>query len=59
MKRRPQSQSGSCALSLDAYAGKTHVAPGNAVYRFNEMKAACADIAERWPVIKPPRNAVL
>lgn len=32
---------------LDAYAGKTHVAPGNAVYRFNEMKAACADIAER------------
>jgi hypothetical protein len=44
---------------LDAYAGKTHLAPSNAVYRFNEMKAACADIAERWPAIKPPKNAVL
>jgi hypothetical protein len=30
-----------------------------AVYRFNEMKAACADIAERWPAIKPPKNAIL
>ncbi|HTW50905.1 MAG TPA: hypothetical protein VME45_03315 [Stellaceae bacterium] len=28
---------------LDAYAGKTHLAPGNAVYRFNEMRAA-------WPI---------
>jgi hypothetical protein len=46
-------------IVLDAYAGKTHLAPGNSVYRFNEMKAACADIAERWPAIKPPKNAIL
>ncbi len=38
-------------LVLDAYSGKAYSAPNNAVYRFNEMKAACADIAERWPLI--------
>jgi hypothetical protein len=41
---------------VDAYTGKIHTAPGNAVYRFNEMKAACADIAERWPAIAPPKE---
>jgi hypothetical protein len=46
-------------ITLDAHAGKCHEAPGNAVYLFNEMKAACATIAERWPAIKPPKNAVL
>ena len=46
-------------LVLDAYTGEIHPAPGNAVYLFKEMKAACADIAERWPVIKPPKNAIL
>jgi hypothetical protein len=46
-------------LVLDAHAGKVHAAPGNSVYRFNEMKAACADIAERWPNILPPSNAII
>ena len=46
-------------ITLDAYQAATYEAPGNAVYLFNEMKAACAAIAERWPAIKPPKNAVL
>lgn len=33
-------------------------APSNAVYLFNEMKAACATINERWPAKKPPKNAI-
>lgn len=46
-------------ITLDAYAGKCHEAPSNAIYLFNEMKAACATIAERWPAIKPPKSAIL
>lgn len=46
-------------LVLDAYTGEIYPAPGNSVYLFKEMKAACADIAERWPAIKPPKKAVL
>ena len=46
-------------LTLDAYKGVAHVAPGNSVYLFNEVRAACATIAERWPNIPPPKNAVL
>jgi hypothetical protein len=44
---------------VDAHAGVVHSAPGDSVYRFNEMKAACADIAERWPNIQPPPNAII
>ncbi|HZE53404.1 MAG TPA: hypothetical protein VE111_09075 [Bradyrhizobium sp.] len=46
-------------ITLDAFAGKCHEAPSNAVYLFNEMKAACATINERWPAIKPPKKAIL
>jgi hypothetical protein len=46
-------------ITLDAFTGKCHDAPGNAVYLFNEMKAACATINERWPAIKPPKKAIL
>jgi hypothetical protein len=46
-------------ITLDAYTGKCHTAPTNAIYLFNEMKAACATLAERWPAIKPPKNAIL
>jgi hypothetical protein len=46
-------------ITLDAFTGKCHEAPGNAVYLFNEIKAACATINERWPAIKPPKKAVL
>jgi hypothetical protein len=46
-------------ITLDAYTGKCHDAPGDAIYRFNEMKAACASICEWWPAIMPPKNAIL
>jgi hypothetical protein len=26
---------------------------------FADMKAACASIAERWPNIPPPKNAII
>ena len=46
-------------ITLDAFTGECHAAPGNAVYLFNEIKAACATINERWPAIKPPKKAIL
>jgi hypothetical protein len=46
-------------ITLDAHTGVCHGAPGNAVYLFKNMKAACATIGEWWPAIKPPKNAVL
>lgn len=44
-------------VTLDVWSGKSHAAPGNAIYRFNEVKAACAGIVERWALIAPPENA--
>lgn len=46
-------------LVLCAVSGKTYEAPSNSTYRFNEMKAVCRDIAERWPSVEPPSGAVL
>ena len=46
-------------LTLDAFSGTAHQAPGNSIYQFNEMRATCEGIAERWPNIQPPPNAVL
>jgi hypothetical protein len=46
-------------LTLCAVSGKFHVAPGNSVSVFANMRAACESIAERWPNIKPPKGAVL
>lgn len=46
-----------CA-TLDIWSGKCHPAPGNSIYRFNEVRAACAGIVERWEQIAPPENAV-
>jgi hypothetical protein len=46
-------------ITLDAYKGRPYPAPGNSVYRFNEMKAALATIAEQWPAILPPKGAVI
>lgn len=46
-------------VTLDVWSGKCHPAPGNATYRFNEVRAACAGIVERWGQIQPPENAVL
>jgi hypothetical protein len=46
-------------LTLDAHAGTLHLAPTDSIERFHNMEAACATIAERWPNILPPPNAVL
>ncbi|OYX96772.1 MAG: hypothetical protein B7X90_08670 [Novosphingobium sp. 17-62-19] len=46
-------------VAIDMWTGKVHTAPSNAVYRFNEIKAACAGIVERWGQIQPPDGAVL
>lgn len=46
-------------VTLDAYSGAATSAPSDAVRRFQHMEAACASIAERWPAIKPPPNAIL
>ena len=43
---------------LDIWGGRTHAAPGNSVYRFNEVKAVCAGIGQRWGQIPPPLNAI-
>lgn len=47
----------SLSITIDAFAGVVHEAPGDSVYRHKEMAAACAAIAERWEAIKPPTNA--
>lgn len=46
-------------LTVCAQSGVVHPAPTDSTSRFNNMKAACATIAERWPNIAPPPNAVL
>jgi hypothetical protein len=45
-------------VTLDVWSGKCHPAPGNAIYRFNEVRAACAGIVERWSQIPAPEGAV-
>lgn len=45
-------------ITFDVWTGTAHQAPGNSVYRFNEVKAACAGIAQRWDNIAPPSGAV-
>jgi hypothetical protein len=46
-------------LTLDAACGAIYPAPTDSVRRFQHMESACASIAERWPNIPPPKNAVL
>ncbi len=46
-------------IVFDAVSGETHTAPSKAIYKFNEMKAVCGDIAEKWENVKPPPGAVL
>ena len=46
-------------VAIDMWTGKVHPAPTNAVYRFNEVRAACAGIAERWGQIQPPEGAII
>jgi hypothetical protein len=49
----------SLCITLDVYSGIAHPAPGASVSMFKNIEAACASIAERWPNIKPPKDAVL
>jgi hypothetical protein len=49
----------SICVTLDAFTGKLHPAPGAAASMFANMKAACQTIAERWPNIPPPKGAIL
>ena len=46
-------------LTLDALTGQFIPAPGNAVSRFNNMKAACSSIADMWDNIEPPSGAII
>ncbi|GEO40963.1 hypothetical protein SAE02_51110 [Skermanella aerolata] len=46
-------------ITIDAFSGTVIPAPSDSLSRFKNMAAACATIAERWPNIKPPPNAVL
>lgn len=46
-------------LTIDAHAGVAHPAPTDSTRRFTNMLSACATIAERWPNIAPPANAVI
>lgn len=46
-------------LTLDAWSGACHAAPTDSMRRYQNMRAACATIAERWPNVEPPPGAVL
>lgn len=50
---------GKLCVTVDAYSGKVHAAPGNAKHRYNQVVSACATIAEWWPNLKPPPGAVI
>lgn len=42
-----------------AVSGNVFTAPTTSIYKFNEMKAVCGDLAERWPNIPAPPNSVI
>lgn len=46
-------------LTVDAWSGVAYAAPGNSATRFQNMRAACEAIAQRWPHIAPPPGASL
>jgi len=45
--------------TLCVVSGVEFSAPTNSIYKFKEMKAACADIAEKWNNVPPPAGAVI
>jgi hypothetical protein len=49
----------SICVTLDAFSGEIYGAPGNSITVFENMKAACQTISERWPNIPPPKGAVM
>lgn len=44
---------------LCAVSGETFTAPDKPIYKFNEMKAVCFDIAEKWDNVPAPPGAVI
>ncbi len=46
-------------LTVDAYSGQAFGAPGDSASRYKNMSAVCETIAEWWPNIPPPPNAIL
>ena len=46
-------------VTLDAYGGIFHPAPGDSARRFSRMESACATIGEWWPQVQPPPGAAL
>ncbi len=46
-------------LTIDAFSGIAHPAPGSALTNFRNMEAACEAISERWSSIAPPDGAVV
>lgn len=40
-----------------AVSGIQFTTPAKPIYKFNEMKAVCSDIAERWENVPPPSGA--
>ena len=45
-------------VTVDGYSGMVYPAPTDSIRRYQNMEAACEAIAERWPNIAPPPNAV-
>jgi hypothetical protein len=45
-------------LTVDCQQGVAHQAPGDALYRYKEVAAACGGIAACWEAVKPPAGAV-
>jgi len=43
---------------LCANSGKTYTTPKKPIYKYNEMKAVCSDIAEKWENVEAPKGAV-
>jgi hypothetical protein len=46
-------------LTMDAYSGTCYHAPTDAISRFKNAEASCADISERWSNIEPPPGAII
>lgn len=46
-------------VTFDMHSGVAHGAPGDSSYRFNNIKAACQTIFERWSAIPEPKGAIL
>lgn len=42
---------------LCANSGSTYTTPNKPIYKYNEMKAVCSDIAEKWDNVEPPSGA--